>query len=288
MQSFRRHIRPVSIIVLLLMCAGCTDNPFESDPTIAASKRRIAGVVRLSDRSDHSGAYIWMEGFDIGSVTRSDGSFSLTLPPASAQSTPGGNEGVFRIFAFLGNYRLQSVKTAVHDGAFVFPSTEVGEDGHIHEDLFLQELFSITTDLSRSSIEADSPRTLTVTVTLRSSVPPVEVYYPRMVDGVEGPMLLHNLGTGEVEIYKSTVTGVEIVDNIELGPFAYSRSMLLNIPRYKLKAGEYEIIPYILPRNRVIPNGLLASLGTDISACSGSYVYYPFLRSGGRLRVEPN
>ncbi|MBE0643116.1 MAG: hypothetical protein IH600_03465 [Bacteroidetes bacterium] len=284
-----RYTPPFIVFLgLLLAASACTDNPFESDPTVAASKRRIRGTVRLSDRADYSGAYIWMEGFDLGTVTKPDGSFSLTLPPVGMQSTPGGNEGAFRLYAFLGNYRMQNVRTAVHDGTFVFPSTDVDEDGNIHEDLFLQELFSITTNLSRGSIEADSPRVLSIEVILRSSVPPVEVYYPRMVGAIEGPLLLHNLGTGEVEIFKSTVTGVEISDYVEIGPVAYSRSMILNIPKYKLQAGEYEIIPYLLPRDRNMPYGLLASLGTDISAMSTQYVYYPFLRQGGRLRVEAN
>ncbi len=288
MNTQNRYLFPLCFFSVLLFATACTDNPFESDPTIAATKRRIHGIVRLSDRQDNSGAYIWMEGFNLGTVSGPDGRFTLTLPLTSEQSTPGGNEGVYRIYAFLGNYEMHNVKTAIHNGTFVFPSTDVDERGNIHDEIFMQELFSISTTLSMKNIEADSPRVITMDVTLRSSTPPVEVYFPRMVGTVEGPVLLHNLGTGEVEIFHTTVTGVEISDYVSVGPVAYSRTMILNIPKYKLRAGEYEVIPYMLPRDRNIPLQLLNSLGTDINALSNEYVFYPFLREGGRLHVEAN
>lgn len=288
MKPINVYVFTVYIFSVLLLGTACTDNPFESDPTVAATKRRLHGVVRLSDREDHSGAYIWMEGFDLGTVSHPDGKFSLTLPLIEAQSTPGGNDGVFRVYAYLGNYRMRTIKTAVQNGTFVFPGTDVDDDGNLKAEVFLQELFSITTNLNRSSIEADSPRVLSLEVVLRTSVPPVELYFPRMVDVVEGPVLLHNLGTGEVEIFRTTITGVEISDYVSIGPVAFTRSMILVIPKYKLRAGEYEIIPYLLPRGQMVPLGLLNSLGTDISALGKSYVFYPLLRNGGRLHVTPN
>ena len=232
------HRRPSLVVVFLLalLTQACTDNPFEDSTPVGNSQRRVSGTVRLSDRDNHGGAYIWLEGFDLSTVSRADGGFSLTLPPAAAQSTPGGNDGVFRIHAYLGNYRLQRVPTAVHQGVFSFPSDQIDADGRIREEIFLQQMFSINTTLSRSRIEADSPRVITLTVTLKSPIPPMEVYYPRMVAGIEGPVLIHNVQTGESEIYRTTVTGVEVSDYIELGPVAYARSMILSIPRLKLKA----------------------------------------------------
>lgn len=288
MKQTPTYLAMFAALLLLPLLPACTDNPLEDSSTVSRSQRRVTGTIRLSDRDDHSGAYIWLEGFDQSTVSRPDGSFSLTLPPASAQSTPGGNEGVYRIHAFLGNYRLQRVATAVHQGVFQFPSTEIDAEGRIRNDIFMQQLFSITTTLSHSRIEADSPRVLTLTVKLRSAVPPVEVFYPRMAAGIEGPVLVRNVQTGESKIYRTTVTGVEISDYIELGPAAYTRSMILNIPKGELKSGEYEIIPFILPRGTTVPFALLASLGTDVAALGESYAQYPFLREGGRLLVDPN
>ncbi len=267
---------------------GCTDNPFESTPTIEASQREIHGTVRLSDGGDPSGIYVWMQGFDIATTTDPDGKFTVTLPPPEAQGPAGGADGVYSLYTFLGNYRLRSVRSAVRDGAFIFPTDDINERGEINEQLVMQQLFSISTNLSRTHIEADSPRTIAVQVELRSDVPPVEVYFPSMLQGIEGPVLLHNLGTGEVDIYPTVVTGVEIQNYVQLGPIPYTRSLLLIIPKYKLQAGTYEVIPYLLPRVQSIPIPLLNSLGNDVAALSENYVYYPFRRDGGILTVMPN
>ena len=288
MGDTRTSAKLAGLLLALLLTGACTDNPLEDSTPVQRSQRQVSGTVRLSDRGDCSGAYIWLDGFDLSTASRADGSFSLTLPPVSAQSTPGGSEGVFRVHAFLGNYRLVRVPVPVHQGLFAFPSDAVNESGQIREELFLQQLFSISTALSRSRIEADSPRVITLTVTLQSPIPPVEVFYPRMVAGIEGPVLLHNLRTGEVDIYRTTVTGVEVSDYLELGPVPYARSMILSIPKYRLRAGEYEIIPYLLPRGTDVPLSLLAGLGEDVSALGPEYVFYPFLRDGGRLIVDPN
>lgn len=271
-----------------VLLTGCTDNPFESTPTIKASDREIHGNVRLSDGGDPSGIYIWMQGFDIATTPGADGKFTITLPPPEVQGPAGGADGVYSLYAFLGNYRLRSVRAAVRDGAFVFPTEEIDERGEIHEELLMQQLFSINIVLSRTHIKADSPRTITVQVKLRSDVPPVEIFFPRMLQGIEGPVLLHNLTTGAVDIYSTFVTGVEIQDYVQLGPTTYTRSLLLIIPKHKLQAGVYEIIPYLLPRVQSIPIPLLNSLGTDVGALNEHYVYYPFRREGGILTVMPN
>ncbi|MBN1446901.1 MAG: hypothetical protein JXA28_03135 [Bacteroidetes bacterium] len=289
MSDFFRHgIRTALWVLSLLLMGGCTDNPFESTPAIESSKRKVHGVVRLSDTQDHSGVYVWLQGFEIATTTDHDGSFTITLPPPEAQGVTGGVNGVYRMYAFLGNYRLVSVRAAVRDGTFAFPSDEIRENGEIREPLFMQQLFSITTSLSRNRIEADSPRTITIQVVLQSDSPPAEVYFPRMLAGIEGPVLLHNTQTGEVDIYPTVVTGVEIQDYVQVGSVPYIRSLLLIIPKYRLKAGIYEIIPYLIPQGQQIPLPLLKSLGDDVSGLNESYVLYPFRREGGILTVQPN
>jgi hypothetical protein len=288
MKSITGYIYPIFYAALLLAAAGCTDNPLESDSVVTSSRRRIHGAVRLSDRADHSGVYIWMEGFNLRTVSRTDGAFSFTLPLADAQGAAGGTDGVFRLHAFLGNYRMASVTTAVRDGAFLFPDTEIDENGNIREELFLQELFSITTTTNLSAIEADSLRVLFVEVKLRTTVPPVEVYFPRMVNGLESPLLIRDVTTNEVRILETTVTDVEMTDYVQVGVTGYTRSMILVIPSYTLQAGEYEIVPFLLPRERSIPLGLLASLGSGVSTLGREYLDYPFIRAGGRFRVYSN
>ncbi|MDX9759962.1 MAG: hypothetical protein RBU27_12455 [Bacteroidota bacterium] len=289
--SIARRATSIARRATVLMClvvSACTDNPFEDSTAVASAHRSISGHVRLSDRAEHAGVHIWLEGFDLHTETRADGGFSLTLPPASAQSVPGGVDGVFLLHAFLGNYRTRSIPTAIRDGVFTFPTDEIDADGAIRETLFLQQLFSIRTTLSRDRIEADSPRVITVTVSLRSPVPPVEIHIPRMVGAMEGPVLLHNITTGTVDLFETVITSIEPTEIVHLGPTEFRRSMILIIPRGRLKAGEYRIVPFLLPRNSTVPLALLASLGDSVTLLGPDYLRYPLLRDGGRLLVEPN
>ncbi len=282
---------PRRFLLLALLPAflvSCTDNPFESEAMVDGSDRRVQGSVRLSDSDDHSGVYVWLEGYDLAVRTESDGSFTFTLPPPAAQGGGSGADGVYRIWTFVGNYALRSLPTAVHGGRVVFPSTEIDAQGVLREPLHLQQRFSITTALSMTRIEADSPRFINLQVELRAPGTPADVYFPRMYAGVEGPVFLRNLRTGEVKLYSTTVTGIEIDDYVRVADVPYVRSMLLNIPKYSLKAGQYEVVPYLLPRGVSIPVPLLNSLGEDVTGLNPSYLSYPFRREGGRLDVTPN
>ncbi|MDT8323319.1 MAG: hypothetical protein RRA94_04330 [Bacteroidota bacterium] len=277
----------ILFLLLPLLLAGCTDNPFESAPAIAPSQRTVRGTVQLSNTSDHSGVYVWLEEFDLSTTTGSDGNFSLTLPPPAAQGG-GGVSGVFRLWTFLGNYNIRSVRIAVKDGSFVYPSTAVDENGRLREALFMQQRFSFATTLSMTRIEADSPRFISMQVELRAPAAPSDVYFPRMVNGVEGPVFLRNLESGQVKLFSTTVTGIEVNDYVRVADVAYVRSMLLSIPKYSLQAGQYEVVPYLLPRGMSIPSTLLNSLGEDVTGLNPSYLSYPFRREGGRLDVTPN
>ena len=283
------YIFRLSLLVLLpAMLVRCTDNPFESAALVDGSDRRVQGSVRLSDSDDHSGVYVWLEGFDLAVRTGSDGAFSFTLPPPAAQGSGSGADGVYRIWTFVGNYSLRSFSAAVHGGRFVFPSSEIDDQGVLRAPLHMQKQFSITTVLSMTRIEADSSRLISMQVELQAPGNPADVYFPRMYAGIEGPVFLRNLRTGEVKLYSTTVTGIEVADYVRVSDVPYIRSMLLNIPKYALNAGQYEIVPYLLPRGVSIPVPLLNSLGEDVTGLNPSYLSYPFRREGGRLDVTPN
>ncbi len=276
-----------AIAFVVCTIPACTDNPFESDAPVSGSHRRLSGSVTLSNQGDHSGVYLWLEGFGTATRSAEDGRFVLTLPPAISQSTTGGVSGTFNLYAFLGNYRTAVIRTAVKNGAFSLPTESIDENGILRSPMFMQELFSIETILSRDRIEADSPRTISMTVRLRSNGETAEVYFPRSLNGVEGPIVLHNLVTGEARVLKTVVTGIEITDYVKLGIVPYTRSLMLIIPAGTLKTGRYEILAYILPKRHQIPLALLNSLAADASELGPAYVHYPMLRKGGILSVSP-
>ncbi len=265
---------------------SCTDNPFEQDITEVENNRSIAGAVRLLDQQQHDGVYLWMNGFNLGSSSRSDGNFSLTLPPPAQQGEAGGISGGFTLYSFLGNYKLARASVAVRDGVFLFPSEDVDDGGRFYETMTMPQLFSIEMALDKPAIEADSPRVITVRVSLQSDNPPARVYYPLVANRIQSPLLLHNLHTGAVSIMKSAIVGSALDEYIQVGRTPYTRTMLLIIPKYLLQAGDYELIPYLYSLDQSVPDALLESLGVDPLELTEGYVHYPFLRQGGILSVR--
>jgi hypothetical protein len=140
--------------------------------------------------------------------------------------------------------------------------------------------------LGMESIEADSARTIMVNTVLKSGYASEQVFFPRRMGNVEGPMLLVNESSGEIRITPSTVTGVELSDNIQLGGMNYSRTQILLIPKHTLKAGRYLVIPYILASPDRMPAALPLSLGVDVRSFGPGYRWYPMLRGGGVLSVR--
>jgi hypothetical protein len=279
--------RMLLLVFIGAVLTGCTENPFESETPLRASPRRITGTVSLGDRDDHSGVYIWLEGFGIATSSSANGDFVLTLPPAAAQSPNGGVTGMFRLYAFLGNYRSVMLTTVVKNGVFSLPTEAIDEQGHVRERMYMQQRFSVNSILSHTSIPADSPRTITMSVELQAASGGVSVYFPRRVGDTEGPVIIQNIATGEARVWPGIVTGIELSDYITLGSAPYRRSMILIIPRGTLKAGRYRILPYILPGQLRLPASLLDNLGEGVTEVHPGYARYPMLREGGELSVTP-
>jgi len=63
-------------------------------------------------------------------------------------------------------------------------------------------------------------------------------------------------------------------------------SLVIDYTPHMLPPGDYEVIPYLLVRQRNIPSDLLDNLGEEIEDFDPAYLLYPVKRSGGRLRIE--
>ena len=274
------------LVLVAILALACTDNPFEDSSTITAAGRSISGVVQLQGRVDHGGVRIVLEGFNISVLTDAQGAFTLRIPTETMKSGAGEISGVFALYAFLGNFTIDSIRVAVHKGSLVLPSERLDEQGRLRTPMVLRERFSMDVQLSPASIDADSARTIMVSTVLNSGYTSDRVYFPRRLGNVEGPMLLVNESSGEIRITPSTVTGIELSDNIQLGGMNYSRTQILLIPKHTLTAGRYLVIPYILASPDRMPAALPLSLGMDVRSFGPGYRWYPMLRGGGVLSVR--
>jgi len=265
---------------------GCIDNPLEDGAGIAPTSRTIKGTVELFDLSHGNGVYVWLEGYNMNTTTADDGSFTLVLPPPSAQGSLGEVSGIFRIFYYLGNFRIEHTSVAIQNGHFAFPSENVDEGGNLQSPVYLNEIFSIKTSISQAQITASSRSWLSIFVELYSPGGDVEIWYPRMVENIEGPMIFQNLVTGEIFIDSCLVAGRDPSDNVTVGQLPFIRQLACTVQPNEITPGSYLVFPYLLYRGQSIPYQLLKSLGTDVEQLGPDYIRIPFEREGGRLEVS--
>lgn len=279
--------RSLSLFALLLTI-GCRENPLDSESDVITPPRTLKGEVRIREQADDAGAYVWLESFNLGTATKADGSFSISLPSPSAQGTPGGVTGAFQLYYYIGNYRLDDSRIATLNGQFVLPNNEFDKNGKLFSPRELRQMFAIQTEVGKNSISSSRNELLNVVVDLWSiDAGVVKVFYPRRVGNTEGPLLFHHIESGDVAILSSVVGGTSMTDYVDVGAKGIvSRVMLVTVPANTLKPGVYEIIPYLLYNEQTIPPALFSSLGKHVLELHPEYIRIPFKRIGGRLVVE--
>ena len=119
-----------------------------------------------------------------------------------------------------------------------------------------------------------------VDVTLQATKESVVVFFPGLANNIFGPLILRNIDTDKVSILESTIAGFVENDLDTIDSVPITRTMVLKLTQASLPEGEYEIIPYLLPRNRGIPALLTESLGERVESLGESYLNMPFGREG--------
>jgi len=96
----------------------------------------VEGKVRLSDNSDPSNVFIWLEGLNISTYTDEAGEFILNIPPPQFQPG-GGMSGDFRLFYYVGNYKCTSSSVVIRDGYIDCGVGDVDSEGNVNEIIIL-------------------------------------------------------------------------------------------------------------------------------------------------------
>lgn len=268
----------VAIGVALLN--GCTSNPFGGDD-ISPGTARIQGTVLLNDASSPEGAYVWLEGFKLGTRTDSRGKFQLTLPPPSAQGSAGGVSGTFNLYFYIANYQLDIAQVVTQNGEFVYGRGDLNGKGELTK--LVIKFLHILTEVAPSSVPVNHPFRIGVQVTLEATTDSATVVFPSSVGGLLGAILFRNVETGQVSTLESVAGGPSDIQIVGRAP--YSRVLAFNVNQLRLAPGEYEIIPYLLMAHETLPDGLLDSISPDVQELGPDYLKIPFRREGGRFTV---
>lgn len=101
-----------AFLIFLFVCLLlCTENPLFDDNQMTGNV--IKGQVLLKDKTSDHFAYVWLEGFDLGTMTEKNGGFQLDL---STSKHGGGLVGQFNLYFYVNNDQLDSATVLIHNG----------------------------------------------------------------------------------------------------------------------------------------------------------------------------
>lgn len=277
--------RLISAYLACLTLFSCTSNPILENE-ISTGPSTVSGAIQLGSGGAPEGTYIWLDGFDVSSRADDAGKFSLRLPPPPAQGPFRGVDGIFNLFAYVANYELATKQVAIRSGQFILPQEGVTEKGEFAQEILLSKRLTIrTTAITVPVDEQSSSFFLSIEVLLQATASPVQVNFPTVVNGTDSPLFIRNLQTGEVTIIPTQIFGIAR-DSIEVTQRAHVRRIGVTLDNNEFPPGEYELIPYLLVRNPEVPPALIASIAPDAEALGLNYLKIPFVREGGRIKIE--
>lgn len=277
----------ISVSLISLMC---TSNPIFEDRD-SSSKQTVKGRIQLSDGASPDNVFVWLEGLNISTYTNDGGHFTLQLPPPQSQSG-GGLTGDYRIFYYVGNYRITTSSVVIRNGSFEYGAGDIDTEGNIDGTKILQKLADINTVIQPSEItEYDSSRvgiTLFVTVTVVPKSNSVKVKMPIGPGGLLTAMIFKGIDAsisdavfyGNAQL--SEPINVTAIRNWQTGIKARN---INSTPYYTLEAGEHEVIPYIRIVQDDLPDGLIESIGENAGTFNHDYLKIPVRLNLGHLTV---
>ncbi len=268
------------------LCLSCIANPFGGDDEISGGSRSVRGQVKLSNGAKSEGAFVWLDGFNLGTNVNSQNEFTITLPPPGSQSSGGGASGIYQLYFFLANYKLNSSSVVTRNGAFVYGQGEVNKNGELLSAKLLERFLRISTQVSPATVAANYTGAITVEVTLEATIDTATVVFPNTLAGLLGAVLIRRVGGSEVYVAQA-VPGADGSESQRLGRSPVKRGMTFNFINSPLPPGDYEVIPYILIRHQPVPSLLMASLGGNVEELGSSYLNLPMKREGGQFKVTP-
>ena len=269
------------VISSVFFLLNCTENPFDDEKKI--SQNTISGKVELINHSDPKDVFIWFGALNISARTDSTGYFKLDLPTPSQQPS-GGIDGIFDLYFYVSNYRLDTVKIAMVNGNIQYDDQALGNDGKLKETIVLSEILNINTSFSSRIISESSVDTIYATFTVFATENPVTIF----TDNTHKPEFMSGfLLNSEKEFVKilRREDNTHYTSSVTVGKSAGTLNRLtILFPQGGLLSGEYYIIPYIYV-DQDLPAGLIESIGQNVTKYSQEFMKIPLKIHNNKLTL---
>jgi len=267
------------LIISVAAFFSCTDNGLFTDKTDSQNKRSVTGTVQLSGETDHSGIYVYLEGFDIGTRSASDGTFNIDLP-GNAQSQP--ISGSYKLYFYMDNYSFKSADILAVDGELQYGHGDLNSDGALIKTVVLQKLLDIVVSISPETLKSDF--TGPVTAYMQLSAAGTDTIDVRTVQAkpkqFSGLFLVNLANPDDIHILK---TSSRLVDTKVSGREKWD--MIVPWVSSNVPVGRYEVIPFIKILHSNFPTVLDGIFGVNSGNFTTDFLNIPQRRSTTILTV---
>ena len=272
-------MKAVVILLIILPLFMACENPFGKDE-IAGENRTVTGTIQVESADRLDGAYVWLDGVNVGAFTDDEGRFKLTLPPKSAMNVSGEVNGEFDLIIYSINLELKVKKVILRNGAIIYGEGDVDKHGVVLG-LDLQQTFSVETRSAFPQLSpGDAPR-MSITAHMRAKRDSFAVNIPGGNLVLLGDVFIKNIGTGEVHIFE-LAGGRPYIDMLHRDETLWSFHP--DVFARGLKKGFYKVYPLVYPWYPDLPQGLFESL--DISPQIMDAAYLKLLCVGNFAEFE--
>lgn len=285
---YRKYSGFISLIFISYLLSSCTSNPFFNDEKIKTVK--LKGQIELDDKTKPDGVYVWLECYDIGTFTDSDGKFSITLPSPEAIGLGNDFSGDVSIYFYLANYRLDSSSIVIANGKLLEDQDNIDDDGNFIEKICLSKFVDIEAFVEPEVVDFNETNTFRVTIKLMALHETRDVKSLREIITPGGGFLRTGLIIESVEDSGKNIIFIDLPESFLWDDVLFADQeqlwkIYVSNNQNIFSEGEYRVIPYLLPVQKGVPDGLLTSLSPHVEEFCADYLKLPIKRIGGSFEV---
>ena len=242
-------------------------------------------MVSLSDGMTPDNVLVWLEGFDLPARTDQAGAFEMNLP-VPAQQPNNGLTGVFKLYFYVADYWLTYRDVIVLNGYVEDSRGSIGENGVLSEDVQLIKMLTLFTDLEPDKISEIYSGIIFCRFYLQATSDSVMVITRMDEEAVTAAFIVPQPNAvSELMQYEKTPVNTSVQ---EIGTDEEIWIMRLELTQDDLREGDYEVVPYIVALQPLVPPGLMKHLGSKAQDFNVDFLNVPFKRQGGMLHIKPS
>ena len=275
-------------LMVLVIFAGCTSNPFWSDNP--SKKINIQGHVFKRDSVSNVPVFVFVDGLGASTSTDENGFYSIDLPNLEMEN--GNFSGYLKIYYYVHNYKVFYSTLYITNGRLTSAQTDFDENGVLLEPVRLEKIMSL-------NISVDSFWNMSSADTLKFSLGLVSHDYPvsfhSYVNVLSNPrryapsgLLLQSVRSQSVYYDENGIDFVQVTDmepnqniqlNYEIAPNGFLPFIIddyISLNEQLVQNGAHVILPYIFIIQEDVPEEIYSLMGLQtIESISVDYLKVP-------------